>query len=1169
MSPSGQDGERGSPKGLATFVDGEERRRIRDDHSTTLFVEAAAGTGKTRALIGRMVSLLAAGAAEVIDIVALTFTEKAAGEMKLRLRSEIEAARSSSASPHLDRAVSQLELARVGTIHAFCADLLRERPVEAGVDPLFEVAPEDEAQRLLDEAFGEWFERILENPPEGVRRVLRRRASSGDGARSALRMAVGTLADHRDFPAAWLREPFERESAIDRLMAELESVGELTDAASWKDDYLARSTGEIQRFVSENALREGVRGRDYDALEAELRDLARARSWRWRGSPRKPFGKNLPRQTVLAKRDAARSLLDQTLAATEADLAPLLHAELRPVVESYEELKRRRGVLDFLDLLVRARDLLHESADVRREMQARYSHFFVDEFQDTDPLQAEILLLLAAEDGQETDWRRAAPVAGKLFFVGDPKQAIYRFRRADIAIYQEVKDRLVGFGAEVLHLRTSFRSQPAIQQLVNASFAPLMNGDDPSSQAEYVALEPHRPTVTEQPAVVALPVPQPYAEWGKMTKGAIESSFPSAVGAFVDWLVRESGWTIESGGRRVPIEARHVCLLFRRFKHFRSDVTREYVRALEIRQLPHVLVGGRSFHDREEVLAVRNALNAIEWPDDELRVFATLRGPLFAFGDDALLAFRGRVGRLHPLRRFNVEDLDQDARDVVAALSILSELHYGRNRRPIAQTITRFLAAVRAHAGLAIWPTGEQALANCLRTVDLAARFEARGARSFRAFVERLEADAERATAEEAPAVEEGTEGVRVMTVHRAKGLEFPVVILADPTCNLARTRASRHVDAQRGLWTEPLCGCVPIELVNAQDEEHRREVDEAVRIAYVAATRARDLLVVPVVGDPRSEEIGAGWLGAVEKAVYPAEEDRRSPGVAPGCPVFGGDSVFERPLGSDREAVDSVAPGLHKPQAGEHRVVWWDPSRLDLECDQDLGLRQQSILEADENGAVEKGTRAHDVWQQRRRTAHEAGVVESLRARPVSALVDESAVDEEGGILVSEFNGTAVEILETAAVPVGDSPRRGAAFGTLVHSVLAAIPFESDAAGVEELARLNARVMGLGADDAEHAARRVLGALEHELLRRAARCRGDALRREVPLAVRLQSGVLAEGVADLVFRPDDAGWIVVDFKTDVDLQKRRAEYERQIAIYCAAIRRATGAPARGVLLRV
>ena len=223
----------------------------------------------------------------------------------------------------------------------------------------------------------------------------------------------------------------------------------------------------------------------------------------------------------------------------------------------------------------------------------------------------------------------------------------------------------------------------------------------------------------------------------------------------------------------MPIQARHVCILFRRFDAWGTDMSRGYMRALEARRVPHVLLGGSSFHEREEVQTLRNALMAIERPDDELAVFATLHGPIFALSDAALLTFRETIGSLHPFRQIT-QPLDGELAEVAEALKILRELHRGRNRRPIADTIQRFLSRTRAHAGFAIWPTGEQALANILRVLDKARRYEARSGISFRGFVDLLETEAESGEGAEAKVVEEGTEGVRMMTVHSAKGLEFP-----------------------------------------------------------------------------------------------------------------------------------------------------------------------------------------------------------------------------------------------------------------------------------------------------------------------------------------------------------------------------------------------------------
>ena len=169
---------------VPALTDLDARERIANDLDATLIVEAAAGTGKTTALVGRIVRIIAEGKADVGGIVAVTFTEKAAGELKLRLRERLDSARlaagpNEDARARLDRALTRLEEAHVGTIHAFCADLLRERPVEAGVDPLFEVLTEPASARLFDEAFGRWLQEVLADPPEGVRRALRRSAFGG------------------------------------------------------------------------------------------------------------------------------------------------------------------------------------------------------------------------------------------------------------------------------------------------------------------------------------------------------------------------------------------------------------------------------------------------------------------------------------------------------------------------------------------------------------------------------------------------------------------------------------------------------------------------------------------------------------------------------------------------------------------------------------------------------------------------------------------------------------------------------------------------------------------------------------------------------------------------------------------------------------------------------
>jgi ATP-dependent exoDNAse (exonuclease V) beta subunit len=320
-----------------------------------------------------------------------------------------------------------------------------------------------------------------------------------------------------------------------------------------------------------------------------------------------------------------------------------------------------------------------------------------------------------------------------------------------------------------------------------------------------------------------------------------------------------------------------VCLLFRRFIAYQDDITRSYVEALESRGVPHLLVGGKTFHEREEVDAIRTALCAIEWPEDELSVFATLHGPLFALGDEELLEYHARVkqkSRAHAFQPYHVpDDLPEPLVPIRDALHVLRELHAGRNYRPVADTLGRLMQTTRAHASFMLWKSGEQVLANVLHLGELARQYESEGGLSFRGFVETLRDAAERSQAPEAPILEEGSEGVRLMTVHKAKGLEFPVVILADITCGLSRDEAQRYLETGREFCAMKLAGWAPLELIENNDREARRDAAEGMRLAYVAATRARDVLVVPAIGDG---PFGDSWVSPLNAALYPPVSARQ-----------------------------------------------------------------------------------------------------------------------------------------------------------------------------------------------------------------------------------------------------------------------------------------------------
>lgn len=1098
----------------------ENRELIATALDQTMVVEAAAGTGKTTELVGRIVALIENKRARIGEIVAVTFSEKAAGELKLRLREELERARARHAagtpeSALLADAIYDFEEAHVSTIHGFCAELLRERPVEARVDPAFTVLTETQADRLFDEAFTTWLHDQLGKPREGVRRSLRRPVrwrpddEETNGPIERLRRAARELREWRDHTTPWSRPSYDRHRAIKTLSDQLKAFAEMTARPLKKGDNFSGDTRaaraasteiERQRRLVGDMVPESV----HDGWEAALVGLADNRDF---GRPRKGSGAAFAVGVTRDQAVAAHAQLLQDLGAfrdmADADLAALLHEEMRECLSRYEDRKQEAGALDFLDLLIKARDLVRDDAEVRARFRTRFRVLLVDEFQDTDPLQAELLLLLAGEDGA-----RLRP--GALFIVGDPKQSIYRFRRADVGAYRRISEELGRAGATPVTLQTSFRSVPAIQHFVNAAFRDDMDGDRVALQADYVSLLGKRPDHPEQPAIVALPVPRPYGR-REVTQGALASSQPPAIGQFVKWLLSpECTWSVgerppspppaaadplraeAKGATRDEPETRRrivpsdICLLFRRFMHYGGDVTRDYVEAFEARGIPHLLVGGKTFHEREEVDAVRTALTAIEWPEDELSVYATLHGPLFAIGEEELLEYHASAKVFHPYRV--PENLPARLQPVTQALGQLRELHATRNHRPVADTLGRLIAITRAHAGFILWRGGEQVLANVLHVADMARRYEMEGGLSFRGFVDLLHEASGRADAPEAPILEEGSEGVRLMTVHKAKGLEFPVVILADIGCKLSQEKASRYLDSPRGLCAVSIGGWSPLDLLEHNDEEARRDEAEGVRLAYVAATRARDVLVVPAVGDGPYQK---GWVRPLNRALYPPREQRQSPSPRRGVPLFKGkDTVIPdaRPEGQQPDA-STVRPGTYElidPESqAAYSVVWWDPVLLDVPADDPRGLRRDDLISKDASPADVAADRArYDQWKARREAVQAAGSAPSMVVTTPTQMADvhQPALSEAGPEVGPSRRGPQMTqitqiisahhvVLEDAAIK---SPRpSGKRFGTLVHALLASVPLSAKAKEVAELAALHAKL--LGSSDEEQAAARAI----------------------------------------------------------------------------------------------
>jgi len=812
-------------------------RKYRDSAETELCVnwllDAGAGTGKTTVLVNRVMSIVREGEG-LEGVVAITFTEKAAGELKFRLRAELEktlagaggAGEANSTAKNLRSALIALESAPIGTIHSFAASLLRERPAEALVDPRFEVLDEFDSRILRDEAWEEWIEREMPDPPT----VLRDALFLGLGLDN-LETLAAKLIDHRDL--AQNIAPPGKYPDIGNLKSQLRSVikklDDLARACKNKSDSLI---GDIE------SLREFADGFEAVSDPIEAARLMSGFSLRPKGNKSNWQSESARDETKKAIEEAVKIITAFRVGIVSVVAGGLLWW-LKNFVAHYEARKAGRGALDFHDLLLKARDLLKNNKGVRKYFQERCRRLLVDEFQDTDPLQVEIVFYLA-ENGQGADrWEDCVPAPGKLFIVGDPKQSIYAFRRADLRMYNEVENYFARHG-EKAPLIQNFRSTKSVVQWVNGKFSRLFGETGSDRGPAYMAIEASRNDPGEgiKTGVWMLPVRDLDYEAKKISTPNARILEAATIAAFLKDIIGK--WKIcdKNTGEWRAMKSSDVALLFRT----RTDI-QIFERTLRALDIPYVVPGGSAFYMAAEVLALLDCLKAIDRPDDPVALIGALRSPFFGFSDEEIF-----LARHHGMKLDYTRPLPDHphAAAFKEAFRLLNDLHAKRNQGRMAALIGEFCRLTLGPALFMLKPSGEQRLANILKVIERARRFDRSGAMTFGEFVEHLEQAEDILGEEEAPIVEGEDDFVRLMTIHGAKGLEFPMVIIA----NMTLTRQDRN---------EPVCdrrsGRIEFNLNGIQTagwddawEEWGEILDaEDVRLLYVACTRARDYLVLPV----------------------------------------------------------------------------------------------------------------------------------------------------------------------------------------------------------------------------------------------------------------------------------------------------------------------------------
>ncbi|WP_164491771.1 UvrD-helicase domain-containing protein [Staphylospora marina] len=728
-------------------------------------VQAGAGSGKTRVLVERYLAILERHNQDpgMLDrIVAITFTEKAAAEMKERIRKEVSvrARRMRQAGDDVraaawHRLFGEMERARITTIHSFCLQLLRRYPVEAGIDPDPVVLEEAESGRRLTESV--------------------------------------------------------EEALAARLSATGESTGVLE---SWVVDIgwsgsVNRLTGVLAELLTKGmdvpALREKTMS-DLDMRERLSSDRAERE-----GSVRVPE----PTEDAFGKREFPAARLER-----------ILLEEIFDVIEAafrlYAERKQADGAIDYDEMQSRVCGLLEKHPEIRREIREGIDWLMVDEYQDTSPLQKKLIDLLGRDD--DGSFR-----PGKLFVVGDPNQSIYGFRGVDVTVFHRTREEICASpeGTEVF-LRHNFRSEPELVKLCNNVFGKLMNEEAPNG---YVPAE----------AGIRGSSPSHVAEWIDVPKA--DPRFPgwdhrdleaAMLARRIDRMIREEG-----------VRPGQMAVLFRAMTHVKK-VERELARL----GIPYFVVKGRGFYDRQEIHDVKHFLRLLVNPEDRAAMVGVLRSPFCAVSDETVTRIALEAAwREGPERWAERPDLDEAERRKLRRFAVLLQ-----KAGQLAGTmrIGDLLRMVLEESGYTVtaWavPEGKRTVANLNKLLEQADRLEGMDGWSISRYLDRLEWLTREQERENEAAVEsEDSDCVKLMTIHQAKGLEFPVVFVPDLSRKPGRNRLDLFVCDERGLVVnlKDGQGNTVERFTSAEERRKRLEREESLRLLYVAMTRAESRLVL------------------------------------------------------------------------------------------------------------------------------------------------------------------------------------------------------------------------------------------------------------------------------------------------------------------------------------
>ena len=1096
-----------------TLADSEHRFRAETTWDRNVVVIAGAGTGKTTILVNRVLNLLMRepNPLAITEIMALTFTNKAATEMKQRLRAQLlrVAERADdlmatfrtryhlSTEQVLERAgtaLDQLEKAQIGTLHGFAAHLLRLYPLESGIDPLFQEDDGSRFRELFDSRWDRWLDDELGSA--GPQHDRWRRVLAGATLEDLRQLAAALAGDLVDLDAveyqcrALYLEGELRERVLGMHGRAIELLAVQDRQKRRKAEHMLAASARMLSLL----LEEGVPG-----LAQLVQDE--------RTVLEKELGKAPAGWEEEAFREAASIIqLARQLLLVDQPYFQDVVTLVRPFLLQVRHAFLASGWIAFDGLLARAKILLRDYPAVRARIKRTYRAILVDEFQDTDPVQYEIILYLSEREGRhQTSWHDVVLEPGKLFVVGDPKQSIYAFRRADIEAFERVVEKIRAGGGVVYSLVTNFRSDGMLLDVVNNVFDRLFQPMEHIQPANdrLEAGPQRRPQVSVSGVQLRLVTPGKDEE-----EFDVQTATRAEAEALARWLKEEllPGTTItDRNGRETLLQPGHIAFIFRKLTHAQL-----YLDALRRYGISYITDGEKHFYRRQEIIDVVNLLRVIDNPYDTIALVGILRSPVGGISDKDLLALQDRGG----LDYRNPERLSfwphPKAEAVKRLYERLAELHQLAPLRPVPDAIDLIferlpildLAAASLH--------GEQAVANLRKIRQMAEGLADRPHLTLSGFVDiMISRVSEQPDEAESALAEESVDAVRVLTIHKAKGLEFPVVILPGLHQGTRNTRkgptihhdwSSRWYSLRMGSHTN--FGSVLVDMKMAAREEAEQR-----RLLYVGMTRARDLLILSGGQTSKSghdttlsllEEVLAddGISAATEQICIGTS--RLSRIATPAMVTAGGRRQEHMPVTTPRPALGPVLIRRHG------RRTEWERCRTTLRR-----LTPSSIVQGAQEAGFRRGGTGRDSDQSR-----------------LAGICAHAVLEQWDFTKTCAHIGVVIEEACRRYVPQDDP--------------------ESMTAVREDLTEIFGRF---------------LLSEPYKKLQRV-----TVLGKEVPFVMPLNEGQVVEGVIDLIYRLDGRVWIA-DYKTDDvpadEVQSRVDHYRPQAEMYARAVESSLGLSSR------